>query len=67
MKKTVFGIGFFFMSMLLAFGQTLELTPGDPLAGGGVGVPLDGGVLLGILAGASIFVAFVKNKKNKKE
>ena len=66
MKKTVFGIGFFFMSMLLAFGQ-LSVSPGDPLAGGGVGVPLDGGVLLGILAGASIFVAFVKNKKNKKE
>ena len=66
MKKTVFGIGFFFMSMLLAFGQ-LNVSPGDPLAGGGVGVPLDGGVLLGILAGASIFVAFVKNKKNKKE
>ena len=66
MKKTVFGIGFFFMSMLLAFGQ-VPVLPGDPLAGGGVGVPLDGGVLLGILAGASIFVAFVKNKKNKKE
>ncbi len=54
------------MSMLLAFGQAPVL-PGDPLAGGGVGVPLDGGVLLGILAGASIFDTFVKNKKNKKE
>ena len=54
------------MCVMFSFGQ-LPVKPGDPLAGGGVGVPLDGGVLLGILAGASIFVAFVKNKKNKKE
>lgn len=65
MKKVAL-LSVFMMSVLCSFGQ-LQVKPGDPLAGGGVGVPLDGGVLLGILAGASIFVAFVKNKKKKKE
>ena len=65
MKKVAL-LSVFMMSVLCSFAQAPVL-PGDPLAGGGVGVPLDGGVLLGILAGASIFVAFVKNKKNKKE
>jgi len=64
MKKVAL-LSVFMMSVLCSFAQAV--LPGDPLAGGGVGVPLDGGVLLGILAGASIFVAFVKNKKKKKE
>ena len=65
MKKIAL-LSMFMICVMFSFGQ-LPVKPGDPLAGGGVGVPLDGGVLLGILAGASIFVAFVKNKKNKKE
>ena len=64
MKKTVLALGFFVMSMFVAFGQAPVL-PGDPLAGGGVGVPLDGGLLLGIIAGAGALVAFFK--KGKKE
>lgn len=37
----------------------------DPEPGGGVAVPLDGGVLIALLAGATVAISSFRKKKNK--
>ncbi len=37
----------------------------DPAPGGGVAVPLDGGVLIALLAGATVAISSFRKKKNK--
>lgn len=53
-------ISILFANALAAFSQ-LQPLPGDP----GIPVPLDGGVLLALLAGGGISVALFKKNKKK--
>ena len=54
------------LSSVSLFAQ-LDPLPGDPLPGGdpdpGIEVPLDGGVLIGLLAASAVVATFVKRKK----
>jgi hypothetical protein len=57
-------INIIFVLMMLtrvAFAQSL---PGDP-GSQGVAVPLDGGVLIALLAGATVAISSFRKKKNK--
>lgn len=60
-KLTVI-VSLLFVNALAAFSQ-LQPLPGDP----GIPVPLDGGVLLALLAGGGISVALFAKKKSKKQ
>jgi hypothetical protein len=53
-------VSFLFANALAAFSQ-LQPLPGDP----GIPVPLDGGVLLALLAGGGIAVTLFKKNKKK--
>lgn len=51
------------MIALLSFAQP---GPGDPgYIGGGAAVPLDGGLLIALLAGATVAISSFRKKKNK--
>lgn len=61
MKRTTF-----LTLLFLAFAQLIFCQisgPGEPTIG--TNAPLDGGVLLGLLAGASVFAGLVKQKKKR--
>jgi hypothetical protein len=52
-------------STVSVFAQ-LDPLPGDPLPGDpdpGIEVPLDGGLLIGLLASSGLVVSFIKRKK----
>jgi hypothetical protein len=40
--------------------------PGEPVNGGGASAPLDGGLLLGLLAGGTFVATLLAKRKNKK-
>lgn len=55
----------FVLLMLTVFGFA-QLGPGDPgYVAPGVAVPLDGGVLIALLAGATVAISSFRKKKNK--
>lgn len=56
--KTLLVSSFFTVSLIL---QAQIPGPGDP--GGGASVPLDGGLLMGLLAVGGILSAFLRKKK----
>lgn len=56
--KTLLVGSLFIVSLML---QAQIPGPGDP--GGGASVPLDGGLLMGLLAAGGILSAFLKKKK----
>lgn len=50
------------------FTINLVAQPGDPgHSGGGASIPLDGGLLLGLLAGGSALTAYLFKRKKKEE
>jgi|GEM_PF-3364286 len=57
--------------LLVFFAQIISSQisgPGEPVNGGGTSAPLDGGLLLGLLAGGSFIATFfIKQKKKMDE
>jgi hypothetical protein len=54
--------------LLVFFAQIVssQITgPGEPVNGGGASAPLDGGLLLGLLAGGSFIATFFVKQKKK--
>jgi len=61
-------IAVFAFTVTTVFAQGLPGDPGQPGGGGGGSVPLDGGILLALLAAGGIGASlFAKSKKKDKE
>lgn len=61
-------INILFVLLMLAVVSFSQGTPrpGEPIIpGGGVAVPLDGGLLIALLAGATVAISSFRKKKNK--
>lgn len=56
-------INILFVLLMLAVFGFAQLS--DPPSGGGVAVPLDGGLLIALLAGATVAISSFRKKKNK--
>ena len=56
-------INIIFVLLMLAVFGFAQLS--DPRPRGGVAVPLDGGVLIALLAGATVAISSFRKKKNK--
>lgn len=57
-------INILFVLLMLAVIGFAQNLPGGP-ATGGVAVPLDGGLLIALLAGATVAISSFRKKKNK--
>lgn len=59
-------ISIIFVLLMITVFTFAQSGPGDPgFVGGGVAVPLDGGVLIALLAGATVAISSFRKKKNK--
>lgn len=52
-----------FVNIAFLMADYLPAQPGDPGIQGGMSVPIDGGILMGILAATSLASMFFKKKK----
>lgn len=60
-RKNILVVVFLWVTFFNMFAQ-LANEPGDP---GGMSVPIDGGILMAILAGGGLITMLIKGKKKK--